>query len=68
MNIPDERLPEVFGLLPAMRSPTVMPLAAKGWSSVHSVISEKSLWKTVEQLKSIGAEGILILNVDKVID
>ena len=43
-------------------------MAAKGWSSVHSVISEKSLWKTVEQLKSIGAEGILILNVDKVID
>ncbi len=68
MNIPNDRLSEAFALLPSMRSPTVMPLAAHGWSSVHSVVSEQSLWETVERLKAIGAEGILILNVDKVID
>lgn len=68
MNIPSERLPEAMALLPAMRSPTVMPLALEGWCSLHSVVDDSSLWSTVENLKKIGAEGILILNVDKVID
>ena len=57
-----------LGLLPSMRSPTVMPLALEGWCSLHSVVDDSSLWSTVENLKKIGAEGILILNVDKVID
>ena len=68
MNIPSGRLQEVMDLLPAMRSPTVMPLALDGWCSVHTVVEDSSLWNTVENLKKIGAEGILILNVDKVID
>lgn len=68
MNIPTDRLSEAMSLLPAMRSPTVMPLAIGGWSSVHTVVDDSTLWKTVENLKRIGAEGILILNVDKVID
>ena len=68
MNLPTARIPEALALLPSLRSPTVMPLAAEGWSSVSTVVSESSLWQTVEALKGIGAEGILVLNLDKVID
>ena len=68
MNIPTDKVSEAMSLLPSMRSPTVMPLALEGWSSLHSVVNDSSLWQTVEALKRIGAEGILILNVDKVID
>ena len=68
MNIPTDKVSEAMSLLPSMRSPTVMPLALEGWSSLHSVVDDSSLWQTVEALKRIGAEGILILNVDKVID
>lgn len=68
MNIPTGRLSEAMSLLPSMRSPTVMPLAIEGWSSIHTVVDDSTLWGTVERLKRIGAEGILILNVDKVID
>jgi ATP phosphoribosyltransferase len=57
-----------MSLLPSMRSPTVMPRAIEGWSSIHTVVDDSTLWETVERLKRIGAEGILILNVDKVID
>ena len=68
MNIPTAKLPDAMALLPSMRSPTVMPLALEGWSSLHSVVDDASIWQTVEGLKRIGAEGILILNVDKIID
>ena len=68
MNIPSEKLDEAMALLPSMRSPTVMPLALDGWCSLHSVVDDSRLWQTVESLKRIGAEGILILSVDKVID
>lgn len=68
MNLPSARIGDALALLPSMRSPTVMPLAAEGWSSVSTVVSDSSLWQTVEALKGIGAEGILILNLDKVID
>lgn len=68
MNLPTARIGDALALLPSMRSPTVMPLAAEGWSSVSTVVSDSSLWQTVEALKGIGAEGILILNLDKVID
>lgn len=67
MNIPEESLPEAIKILPAMRSPTVMPLAAKGWYSLHSVVDAADLWDKIRLLKSIGAEGILVLNVDKII-
>lgn len=68
MNIPTDKIDEAVKILPAMRSPTVMPLAAEGWCSLHSVVRESELWDKVERLKAIGAEGILVLHLDKVID
>ena len=67
MNIPQSALSEAVKILPSMRSPTVMPLAADGWCSMHSVVDKSELWDKVRQLKAIGAEGILVLNVDKII-
>lgn len=67
MNIPDSALQEAIKILPAMRSPTVLPLASTGWCSLHSVVEESELWTKVRQLKAIGAEGILVLDVDKII-
>ncbi len=67
MNIPEASLDEAIRILPAMRSPTVMPLAAKGWCAMHSVVAEEGLWDKICQLKAIGAEGILVLNIDKII-
>lgn len=67
MNIPTSALDEAIKLLPAMRSPTVIPLAAEGWCSLHSVVEASELWDKVRELKKIGAEGILVLNVDKII-
>ena len=67
MNIPEASIDEAIRIIPAMRSPTLMPLAAKGWYSMHSVVDEDELWEKIHQLKAIGAEGILVLNVDKII-
>ena len=67
LNVPNNKLPEIFDILPGMRSPTVLPLAQEGWSSVHSVISEKRFWEIIGKLKSAGAEGILILPIEKMI-
>ena len=67
MNIPTSSLDEAVKILPAMRSPTVMPLAAEGWCSLHSVVDAADLWDKVRQLKAIGAEGILVLTLDKII-
>ena len=67
MNIPTASLPEAIRILPAMKSPTVMPLAMEGWSSMHSVVKESELWDKIKALKAIGAEGILVLNLDKII-
>lgn len=67
MNLPQSALEEAIKILPAMRSPTVMPLAAEGWCSMHSVVDASQLWEKIRQLKAIGAEGILVLNVDKII-
>ncbi len=67
MNIPQKSLQEALTILPAMRSPTVMPLAAEGWCSLHSVVEADELWNKVKQLKAIGAEGILVLSLDKII-
>ncbi len=67
MNIPDSSLEEAIRILPAMRSPTVLPLAAQGWCSLHSVVDTADLWDKVKQLKAIGAEGILVLDIDKII-
>ncbi|MDE5996885.1 MAG: ATP phosphoribosyltransferase, partial [Muribaculaceae bacterium] len=67
MNIPTESLEKAIEILPAMRSPTVLPLATPGWHSLHSVVESSQLWEKVRQLKEIGAEGILVLSVDKII-
>jgi ATP phosphoribosyltransferase len=67
MNLPKASVEEAIRILPAMRSPTIMPLAAEGWCSMHSVVEEDNLWDKIRQLKAIGAEGILVLNIDKLI-
>lgn len=67
MNLPTASLDKVAEILPAMRSPTVMPLAIEGWSAVHSVVLEDELWDKIDMLKAIGAEGILVLPVEKII-
>ena len=67
MNLPTAAVEQATRILPAMRSPTVMPLAAEGWCSMHSVVDEADLWDKIRQLKAIGAEGILVLNIDKLI-
>ena len=67
MNLPQASVEEAVRILPAMRSPTIMPLAAEGWCSMHSVVDSADLWDKIRQLKAIGAEGILVLNVDKII-
>lgn len=67
MNIPNERLEEAVKILPSMRSPTILPLAQDGWSSLHSVVEKRLLWEKIEKLKAIGAEGILVLSVEKLV-
>ncbi len=67
MNVPAEKLDEVTNILPGMRSPTILPLAQEGWYSVHAVMEQANIWERIEQLKGIGAEGILILSLEKMI-
>jgi ATP phosphoribosyltransferase len=67
MNVPNENLDQVIALLPGMRSPTVLPLAESGWSSVHSVLSEDEFWDRIEKLRGAGAEGILVVPIEKLI-
>jgi ATP phosphoribosyltransferase len=67
MNIPNDKIPEVCKLLPGMKSPTVTPLVEKGWSSLQSVIREDSFWDIISQLKALGAEGILVVPIEKMI-
>jgi ATP phosphoribosyltransferase len=67
LNAPNERLQEIIGLLPGMKSPTVLPLAEPGWSSVHSVLNENDFWEIIERLKGAGAQGILVVPIEKMI-
>lgn len=67
LNAPNDKLPEIIKLLPGMRSPTVLPLAEKGWSSVHTVISKNAFWEIIDELKSKGAEGILVCPIEKMV-
>jgi ATP phosphoribosyltransferase len=67
MNVPTAKLAAITALLPGMRSPTVLPLAEDGWSSVHTVIDESRFWDIIDELRSVGAEGILIVPIDKMI-
>lgn len=67
MNVPTDRLGEIIEVLPGMKSPTVMPLAQEGWSSVHTVLDQKCFWEIIGKLKALGAEGILVLPIEKMI-
>ena len=67
LNLPHEKIDEAIRILPGMKSPTILPLAQEGWSSIHVVINERELWSKIEQLKTIGAEDILVLSLEKMI-
>ena len=67
MNVPNDKIAEISKILPVLKSPTVMPLAEEGWSSVHSVIDEDKFWEVIDQLKEAGAEGILVCPIEKMV-
>ena len=67
LNAPNDRLQEIIDEIPGMKSPTVLPLAEEGWSSVHSVLSEKRFWEVIDRLKELGAQGILVIPIEKMI-
>lgn len=67
MNVPNDKIDEVSNILPVLKSPTVLPLAIEGWSSLHSVIDETQFWNVIDALKEAGAEGILIAPIEKII-
>lgn len=67
LNAPNKVLPDIVRLLPGMRSPSILPLADEGWSSVHSVISDDDFWEVIDELKRHGAEGILVIPIEKMI-
>ncbi len=67
LNAPNEQIKKICDILPGMKSPTVLPLAEPGWSSIHSVVQEKQFWEIIGQLKSAGAQGILVIPIEKMI-
>ncbi len=67
MNVPNEKIDIVSNILPVLKSPTVMPLAQQGWSSLHSVIEEATFWEVIDELKAAGAQGILICPIEKMV-
>ncbi|MEO9953379.1 ATP phosphoribosyltransferase [Nonlabens sp.] len=67
LNAPNDKIEEISALLPGMKSPTVLPLAEEGWSSLHSVIEENDFWNVIDQLKDAGAQGILVSPIEKLI-
>ncbi len=67
LNAPNEAIPDICKILPGMRSPTVLPLVEEGWSSLHSVVKEEDFWIVIERLKSLGAQGILVVPIEKMV-
>ncbi len=67
MNVPNDKIPDITKILPVLKSPTIMPLAQEGWSSLHSVIEENKFWRVIDDLKEAGAEGILIIPINKMV-
>ena len=67
LNAPNEKLDAIINILPGMRSPTVLPLAEEGWSSVHSVMNKNEFWEVIQELKNNGAEGILVCPIEKMV-
>lgn len=67
LNAPEEAVPEICRILPGMKSPTILPLAEKGWCSLHSVVKEDEFWDRIDQLRAAGAEGILVIPIEKMV-
>lgn len=67
LNAPENRLAEIQELLPGMKSPTILPLVKEGWCSLHSVVNENDFWNVIDQLKNLGAEGILVVPIEKMV-
>ena len=67
LNAPNDKVNDILKLLPGMKSPTVLPLAESGWSSIHSVINENEFWHIIENLQQAGAQGILVIPIEKMI-
>lgn len=67
LNCPDEAIEKITSVIPGMKSPTIIPLARPGWSSLHSVVDENDFWERIDQLRSFGAEGILVVPIEKMI-
>ena len=67
MNVPNDNIDAVSSMLPVLKSPTVLPLVTPGWSSLHSVIAESDFWKVINQLKDLGAEGIIVTPIEKMV-
>lgn len=67
LNVPNEKINQVSKLLPVLKSPTILPLAEEGWSSLHTVIDETKFWEVIDELKTAGAEDILIVPIDKMV-
>jgi len=67
LNAPNSAIPQITSILPGMKSPTILPLATKGWSSIHSVVKEDEFWDIIDQLKKLGAQGILVCPIEKMV-
>jgi ATP phosphoribosyltransferase len=67
LNAPEDAVSDICRILPGMKSPTILPLAEKGWCSLHSVVKEDEFWERIDQLRAAGAEGILVIPIEKMI-
>lgn len=67
LNAPESAVQEICNILPGMKSPTILPLAEKGWCSLHSVVREDEFWERIDRLRDAGAEGILVIPIEKMI-
>ncbi len=67
LNAPNDKLSDIISILPGMKSPTVVPLAEEGWSAVHSVIGEERFWEVIDELKEAGAQGLLVIPIEKMV-
>lgn len=67
LNAPNEKLEQIISIVPGMKSPTVLPLAEEGWSSIHTVINKDTFWEVIDELKEAGAEGILVCPIEKMV-
>src|SRR5690606_37164202 len=67
LNAPNNAIEQIDQILPGMKSPTILPLEEKGWSSLHSVVKEDEFWEIIDQLKELGAQGILVVPIEKMV-